>query len=448
MSSLSDLAELVGFFSYSRDDDEGSDGNLSRLRSRIQEELRAQLGRSRHDLRLWQDKSAIAHGKLWEAEIKTAIADSVFFIPIVTPTAVRSSHCKIEFDAFLAREAALGRSDLVFPIHYIRVPQLEDEGVWRDNPLLSIIGARQYIDWLRLRHLDVGSTEVRVAVEGLCANIVRALQQRWVSPEAEQAAAEARRLVEAEERRAAEVQQAEEARQAEAQRQADEKRHADERWRQAEQTKQAEIERRAADEYERQVADSVRHTEQSAWPIQPIPATSNALVDAIPNASESVPQGASSPEPGRRDPPAADVRSDKTSVPRALGIALVLQGLVRMVAVTTLYVTRVGLSGIAEDPKWFMSDFVPAIAMLAIGRATVLGKRWAATPSTLLLIAPCMAADVRSIWMSWVPSEYFTWGTYEVLVYAPMFINLATNAVMAWYILLIRGDRPAHQPPP
>ena len=45
MPSLADLPGLVGFFSYSREDDEGSGGRLSKLRERIQAELRLQLGR-------------------------------------------------------------------------------------------------------------------------------------------------------------------------------------------------------------------------------------------------------------------------------------------------------------------------------------------------------------------------------------------------------------------
>jgi len=58
VSTLAELPELVGFFSYSREDDEGSGGRLSKLRERIQEELRAQLGRTKKDFRLWQDKFA------------------------------------------------------------------------------------------------------------------------------------------------------------------------------------------------------------------------------------------------------------------------------------------------------------------------------------------------------------------------------------------------------
>src|SRR5262245_63271555 len=60
MSSLSDAPDLVGFFSYSREDDEGSGGKLSKLRERIQEELRGQLGR---DFRLWTAIDPASCGK-------------------------------------------------------------------------------------------------------------------------------------------------------------------------------------------------------------------------------------------------------------------------------------------------------------------------------------------------------------------------------------------------
>jgi hypothetical protein len=230
MASLADAPDLVGFFSYSREDDEGSGGRLSKLRERIQEELRGQLGRTKRDFRLWQDKTAIGHGKLWEDEIKSAIAEAAFFIPIITPTAVRSHHCKFEFDSFLAREKELGRSDLVFPFLYIPVPALTDDR-WRQDPLLSIIGSRQYEDWQLLRHLDPSSTEVALRIEKFCANICRALQQEWLSPE-ERREAEARRAAEAEGRQ---------------QQEAEIKQRADEE----ERRRRAEAEKRRRDEEER-----------------------------------------------------------------------------------------------------------------------------------------------------------------------------------------------------
>ena len=205
MASLADAPDLVGFFSYSREDDEGSGGRLSKLGERIQEELRTQLGRTKRDFRLWQDKESIAQGELWEDNIKRAVSESAFFIPIITPTAVKSRYCKFEFESFLAREKELGRSNLVFPILYVPVPALTDDR-WRDDPLLAIIGSRQYEQWQSLRHLDASSTEVALRVEKLCENISKALQQPWLSPQ-ERQEAEARRIAEDERLRQQKLQQ-------------------------------------------------------------------------------------------------------------------------------------------------------------------------------------------------------------------------------------------------
>jgi len=203
MSSLAKLPDLVGFFSYSREDDEGSRGALSALRDAIQAELSAQLGRAHADFRVWQDKSAIALGTLWENQIMQGINQSVFFVPIVTPRTLRSQHCAFEFRSFLAREAELGRDDLVFPILYIPVPELEDERLWRDDPVLKIVGKRQYLDWERFRHRDLGEPEVRAKVIQFCRNISNALRKPWVAPEERQQRVEAdvRQKAEEEQRR-------------------------------------------------------------------------------------------------------------------------------------------------------------------------------------------------------------------------------------------------------
>src|SRR5215475_1020555 len=199
MSSLAELPQLVGFFSYSREDDEAFKGTLSALRDGIQRELSAQLGRSKRTFRLWQDQEAIAPGKLWESEIKKAIDESFFFIPIVTPRSVGSKYCKFEFESFLAREKEIGRSDLVFPILYISVPALESEAKWRDDPVLSTVGRRQYVDWRPLRYHDVQTSVVREQIGHLCQRIVEALNQTWISPEERQRMEEAKARQQAEE---------------------------------------------------------------------------------------------------------------------------------------------------------------------------------------------------------------------------------------------------------
>ena len=160
MSTLAEVPDLIGFFSYSREDDEGSKGSLSALRDAIQAELSAQLGRSQIDFRIWQDKAAISHGTLWEKQIEQGINQSVFFIPIVTPRSLRSQNCGHEFQSFLARETELGRDDLVFPILYIPVPALEDEKLWRQDPVLNIVGTRQYLDWRDYRPRSLEDPEI------------------------------------------------------------------------------------------------------------------------------------------------------------------------------------------------------------------------------------------------------------------------------------------------
>jgi len=172
--------EIVGFFSYSRRDDENSMGSLSKLRARIQSELRLQMGR---DFRLWQDTAAIPDGALWQNEIVKAIAESYFFIPIVTPSALSSAHCGFEFQAFLKREAELGRSDLIFPILFITVEELEDEKRWRQSELLTVIGSRQYLDWRKYRHHDPASADLAQQIEQYCRNIYKALRRPWPTRE-------------------------------------------------------------------------------------------------------------------------------------------------------------------------------------------------------------------------------------------------------------------------
>jgi hypothetical protein len=245
MSSLNDFQHLVGFFSYSRKDDEHSQGALSRLRGRIHSELRLQLGR---DFRLWQDTAAIPEGALWEDEIKRAIAESVFFIPIVTPSAAASPHCRFEFESFLRREASLGRNDLIFPILYITVDALQDERLWRQDDLLKTIATRQYLDWRKFRHHQQNETEIGQTIEIFCRNITTALRQPWMSLE------ERRRREEAEIKRRAEEEQ---------QRQADEE-QAHERAAEERRRRQALAEQRRAEaEQERADDERLRNEERA-----------------------------------------------------------------------------------------------------------------------------------------------------------------------------------------
>jgi branched-chain amino acid transport system substrate-binding protein len=276
MPSLADLPELIGFFSYSRDDDDSYRGRLSALREAIQHELSAQLGRTRKNFRLWQDHEAIAPGRLWEAEIKTAVEQSVFFIPIVTPRGVNSQYCHYEFESFLAREKALGRTDLVFPILYVPVPALEDEAKWRDHPVLSAIARRQYVDWQTFRYADAPTPAMREEIARFARNITEALHRPWLSPQererAEEAAAQERAESERRRQETGAKQRAEEAarrrnEEAEAQRLAQERRQQDvEAARRAEEDEQRHREAQAKREAEEERAFAAAKAEPRPAP--------------------------------------------------------------------------------------------------------------------------------------------------------------------------------------
>src|SRR3984893_9197329 len=125
MAALADLPNLIGFFSYSRNDDEGDDGAVAALANRIYRELRSQLGRTDKNFKLWRDKDALAAGEQWKEKLKEAVSESVFFIQMVTPSAGNSGVFRFEFESFIERERELARSDLVFPILYVSVPELD-----------------------------------------------------------------------------------------------------------------------------------------------------------------------------------------------------------------------------------------------------------------------------------------------------------------------------------
>ena len=183
MSSLDEhFSPLVGFFKDLREDDENSNAALSELRDAIQKELSDQLGRSRADFRVWQDRVAIAHGDNWEKEINQAISQLVSFIPIITPRAIRRPFCAFEFKTFLAREAALGREDLIFPILYIPLHELEDQR-WRTNEVLKIVQARQFLDWTNLRSDKLADPKVRAEIIKFCKSVSKAMLKPWVPPE-------------------------------------------------------------------------------------------------------------------------------------------------------------------------------------------------------------------------------------------------------------------------
>ena len=175
-----------------------------------------------------------------------------------------------------------------------------DEAEWRDDPVLSIVAKRQYVDWRRYRYVSVDTPAFGEAIDHFCGKIAETLRRRWISPEERrQLEAEAKRRAEEEERAR---QEAEARRQAEEQerlrKEALAKKRAEDEARERE---QAEAKRRAEDEERvRQEAEAKRQAEEQerlrkeALANQRAPLT--AAQERALKAGDSFKEGADCPE--------------------------------------------------------------------------------------------------------------------------------------------------------
>ena len=144
---MSDELPPIGFWSYSRDDDTDSFGWLKKTRVRLTARLRQKMGR--RETRIWQDQEAIPTGADWQKRIETAIAESSFFVPIVTRGFLKSEWCCKELLLFADRAKTLGRDDLIFPFHYVSVggPNSLVASDCHNPRVLDVLRKPQWVDF-------------------------------------------------------------------------------------------------------------------------------------------------------------------------------------------------------------------------------------------------------------------------------------------------------------
>ena len=101
------MLEPIGFWSYTRLDDEHSGNRLSMLRKRLFRELRQKVG-GRRTVEIFQDTETIPFGSDWQNQIDAWLDAASFFIPIITPSFLQSEGCCYEVTRFRERAASLG----------------------------------------------------------------------------------------------------------------------------------------------------------------------------------------------------------------------------------------------------------------------------------------------------------------------------------------------------
>jgi hypothetical protein len=120
-------------------------------------------------LQLFVDRKDIAWGQQWRERINSSLAETTFFIPIITPRYFVRAECRREMLEFAAKAKMLGVEELLLPILYIEVSDLYPEN---PDEAIALVARTQYVDWHTSRLLDPSSREYRTAVNALARRLL------------------------------------------------------------------------------------------------------------------------------------------------------------------------------------------------------------------------------------------------------------------------------------
>ncbi len=167
----------IGFWSYARGDDDASRGRLSALRTLLRTELQAQY--CRDPVQIFQDVAAIPPGSEWETEIRRALGQATFFIPIITPQFIQSEWCCKEVTIFLDRERSIWREHpelagvrRIFPIHYRDIHEIDPF----DPTIVTEIRRLQWVDFRGLRRKAEDDEALTGSIDRLAESVCRLLR--------------------------------------------------------------------------------------------------------------------------------------------------------------------------------------------------------------------------------------------------------------------------------
>jgi hypothetical protein len=162
------MAEAVAFWSYVRQDDGGDHGRISALADDLREQYRIQTAEV---LGLFLDRESIEWGEAWKERIDTAIAGTTFFIPIITPSYLRSPECRRELLKFAREAERLGLTQLLLSIYWVSVADLEGNPEESDDEVIRLVAKYNWLDLREERLEERNSSGYRKAVTTLAERL-------------------------------------------------------------------------------------------------------------------------------------------------------------------------------------------------------------------------------------------------------------------------------------
>lgn len=157
----------AGFWSYARQDDDQTNGAIRRLAQDIGTEYSLITD---EELRLFIDRD-IQWGEEWKRRIDDALRETTFFIPVITPRYFKRQECRRELLQFAGHARSLGRDELLLPIYYIEVADLDSQGPDSEDEAIALVARTQRQDWRHLRHEDRASAEYRKEVSAIAKRL-------------------------------------------------------------------------------------------------------------------------------------------------------------------------------------------------------------------------------------------------------------------------------------
>jgi len=136
----------IAFLSYVHADDEGTRGGIVLLHRLLQEFVNLC---GERPLEIFLDAEGMLWGRKWKNQVKSALDQTFFFVPVITPRFFESKHCRNELDYFIEREKIIGRDDLIFPIYYANC-DFDNPEKLESDPLKEAIAGRNWSNWCEL----------------------------------------------------------------------------------------------------------------------------------------------------------------------------------------------------------------------------------------------------------------------------------------------------------
>ncbi|HTR13426.1 MAG TPA: TIR domain-containing protein, partial [Roseiarcus sp.] len=164
--------EPIAFLSYVRADDEHDHGRITKLRARLEGEVRMHTGKT---FKIYQDKRDLKWGEQWKERLDSTLLNVTFLIPVITPSYFQSMPCRREFEQFLMREKQLGENHLILPIYYLETDEIEDTD--SKDEIARIVASRSWPDWRNLRFKPVDSPEIELAISEMAHTIKLAMRE-------------------------------------------------------------------------------------------------------------------------------------------------------------------------------------------------------------------------------------------------------------------------------